>query len=306
MYIIVEYLFIENFIINYVILQITKIITRTKVRRSRIFITAAIAAFYPFVLFFPSIIFLTNFYMKIIISIIIIKLAYNSKSISLYLKQLSAFYIISFVFAGASIGTYYFTNSYNNILFKSNFKGGFSIKYLLLGVLLGGIMIKNTLSYYQEKMTREQELLEVSVYLNNNKACFISLIDTGNSLIEPLSKLPVMVVEYKIIKNLLPLTLTQIFELQQENDFITLGKVIENLRDEIKIRLIPFKSIGSNEKFLIGFKPDYIKVFNGNSESMYYDVIIGIFNDRLCTDEQYNGLLNSEILNRGSLCVDEN
>lgn len=306
MYIIAEYLFIENFIINYLILEITKIITRTKVKRSRIIITAMIGAFYPFIMFFPSIIFLTNFYMKIIISIIIVKLAYNSKSLSLYSKQLSAFYIISFVFAGASVGSYYFIHSYNNILFKSNFKGGFSIKYLLLGVLLGGIMIKSVLSYYREKITREQELLEVNVHLNNNKACLISLIDTGNLLIEPLSKNPVIVVEYKIIKGLLPLQLTEVFENHQENDFIILGKIIENLKDEMKIRLIPFKSIGSKEKLLIGFKPDYIKVFDVSTGTIYYDVIVGIFNDKLCSDEQYNGLLNLEILNRGSLSVDEN
>lgn len=306
MYIIAEYLFIENFIINYLILQITKKITRTKVKRIRIFITSIIGAMYPFVMFFPSIMFLTNVYMKIIISIIIVKLAFNSKSLSLYLKQLSAFYTISFVFAGASIGTYYFINSYNNILFKSNFKGGFAIKYLLLGILLGGIMIKNLLSYYQKKITREPELLEVIVYLNDNKISLTSLIDTGNSLIEPLTKVPVMVVEYKIIKNLLPSVLKQIFEDKKENDFITLGKVIESLKDEMKIRIIPFKSVGSSEKFLIGFKPDYIKVFDISKGTIYYDVIIGIFNDNLCIDEQYNGLLNLEILNRGSLCVDEN
>ena len=42
--------------------------------------------------------FLTNFFENNI-SIVIVKLAYNSKSLSLYLKQLSAFYVISFVFA---------------------------------------------------------------------------------------------------------------------------------------------------------------------------------------------------------------
>ena len=306
MYIIGEYLFVENFIINYLILEITKIITRTKIKRSRIIITALIGAFYPFVMFFPSIMFLTNFYIKIIISLIIVKLAYNSKSLSLYLKQLSAFYIISFVFAGASIGSYYFIHSYNNILFKSNLKGGFSIKHLLFGVLLGGVMIKSILSYYGEKIIREQELLNISIHLNNNKAFIISLIDTGNLLIEPLSKNPVIVVEYKVIKDLLPLELIKFYEDQKENDFIILGRIIESLKDKMKIRIIPFKSIGSKEKFLIGFKPDYIKVYDTDRETTYHDVIVGIFNDKLSSDEQYNGLLNLEILNRGNLCVDKN
>ena len=162
MYIIGEYLFIENFIINYTILQSTKIITRTKVTRFRVLITAIIAALYSFVIFLPSIMFLTNFYMKIIISILIVKLAFNSKCLSLFLKQLSGFYIISFIFAGASIGTYYFSQSYKTILAESNISIGFPVKYVFLGTLLGGIMIRNILHYFHEKVSKEKKLLEVT------------------------------------------------------------------------------------------------------------------------------------------------
>lgn len=307
MYIIAEYLFIENFIINYSILQCTRIITRTKAIKGRIFITAIITALYPFILFLPALSFLTNFYMKIIISLIIVKLAYNSNSLVLYLKQISAFYVISFIFAGASIGTYYFTNSYYNILFKPDYlAGNFPIKYIILGVALGGIMIKRVVYYYQEKLSKEKELLNVTIHLNNNKSSFTALTDTGNSLIEPLSKSPVFVVEYKVIKNILPQLIREIFENNREDDFIALEKTMEALKDEITIRLIPFKSIGSRNGVLIGFKPDYITIVDGNIEKTYDELLIGIFNDRLSSDNQYNGLLNQRILNRGDLCVNEN
>lgn len=307
MYVIAEYLFIENFIINYVILQSTKIITRTKTTRGRILITATITAFYPFVLFFPSLGFLTNFYMKMIISFIIVKLAYNSSSLALYLKQVSAFYVISFIFAGASIGTYYFTNNYYNVLFKPDYLSGkFPIKYIILGIVLGGIMIKNMVQYYQEKLSREKELLNVTVYLNNESSSFIALTDTGNSLIEPLSKSPVFVVEYKVIKDLLPKLIRDIFENNKEGDFIILENTMEALKEDMIIRLIPFKSIGSRNGVLIGFKPDYITISEGDFETTYDELLIGIFNGNLSVDAQYSGLLNVRILNRGDICVNEN
>ncbi len=305
MYIIGEYLFIENFIINYTILQSTKIITRTKVTRFRVLITAIIAALYSFVIFLPSIMFLTNFYMKIIISILIVKLAFNSKCLSLFLKQLSGFYIISFIFAGASIGTYYFSQSYKTILAESNISIGFPVKYVFLGTLLGGIMIRNILHYFHEKVSTEKKLLEVTVHFNDNKASLVSLIDTGNSLIEPISKIPVLVVEYTVIKHILPPALREIFDNNIENDFVALGNVMENIKDELKIKLIPFNSVGSNNRLLIGFKPNYIQILDHDSLTTYDELVIGITNTRLSADEQYSGLLNLEILNRGNLCVDK-
>ncbi len=307
MYIIAEYLFIENFIINYAILHITKAVTRTKTTKGRIIITSTIAALYPFILFFPYLSFLTNFYMKIVISIIIVKLAYNSKSLALYIKQLSAFYVISFIFAGASIGTYYLTNNYYNVLFKPDYLlGKFPIKYIILGVVLGGIMIKSMVHYYQEKLSKEKELLNVTVHFNNKSSSFIALTDTGNSLVEPLSKIPVFVVEYMVIKDLLPELIRDIFEENKENDFTVIENTMDQLKEEIILRLIPFKSIGSKNGILIGFKPDYIRIREGDFETTYHKLLIGIFNDKLSVDNQYSGLLNLGILNRGDLCVNEN
>lgn len=307
MYIVAEYLFLENFIINYAILHTTKIVTRTKVGKIRIFLMGIITALYPFVFFSDSTIFLTNFYMKIIISIILIKFAYNAKSLRLYLKQLSAFYCISFIFAGASIGSYYFTNNYFNMIFEiDTFQGGFPVKYLILGILFGAIMIINLLQYYHEKKIKENFILEVEINLNNKKVNIIALTDTGNSLVEPISKSPVFVVEYNSLKNLLPIEISRIFEEDRENDFISLEKAIKKLEDKIAIRIIPFNAIGISNGMLIGFKPDSIIINEKNGQRIYDNLIIGIFKGTLSTDNQYTGLLNTEILNRGNLCVNEN
>lgn len=307
MYIVAEYLFLENFIINYAILHTTKIVTRTKVGKIRIFLMGIITALYPFVFFFESTIFLTNFYMKIIISIILIKFAYNAKSLRLYLKQLSAFYCISFIFAGASMGSYYFINNYFNMIFEiDSFQGGFPVKYLILGILFGAIMIINVLYYYHEKKIKENFILEVEISLNNKKVNIIALTDTGNSLVEPISKSPVFVVEYNSLKNLLPIEINRIFEEDRENDFISLEKAIKKLEDEITIRIIPFNAIGISNGMLIGFKPDSIIINEKNCQRTYENLIIGIFKGTLSTDNQYTGLLNLEILNRGNLCVNEN
>lgn len=307
MYIVAEYLFVENFIINYIILESTKIITRTKVSRRRIIVTSILSALYPFVIFFDGTIFLTNFYMKIILSMIIVKLAYNSKNFYLFIKQLSTFYLMSFILGGATLGFYYFVNNSVNTIFKENhLNTGFPIKYLILGIVFGVIVINNILNYYNEKNLKEEFILDIIIYLNDKNIKLKALIDTGNSLTEPLSKLPVFVVEYNKIKDLLPEDINKIFKGGKEGDFIFLENAIRNFNNGIKFRLIPFKSVGNSNGVLIGFLPNFIIISNKDEEKRYDDLIIGIFNGKLSKDDQYNGLLNGEILSRGNLSVNEN
>lgn len=304
MYVIAEYLFMENFIINYLILVITKKITRTRVSRKRIIITAIIAALYPFIIFIPELFFLGSFGMKFIISIFIVKLGYNSKSLILFLKQLLGFYMMTFLFAGSTIGIYYFMDDFEaHIINFNNHIGSFPFKFLFLGIIMGIIMIENIFNYFKEKASKERELVNVQVHYNEKEANIISLIDTGNSLIEPISRDPVLIVEYGLIKSLLPKELTKVFDANLEGDFLILEETMEMLKDDIVLKLIPFKAIGTSNGILIGFKPNYIIVAKDNKTMKYEDVIIGIFNNRLTKDDQYNSLLNSEILIRGELDV---
>lgn len=303
MYVVAEYLFIENFLINFAILHITRMITRTKPNNKRILMASFLAALYPFVLFLPSIKFLTNFFMKVIISVIIVKIAFNSKSIEQYLKQIFGFFLVSFIFAGASIGTYYFLQNYSNFSIKIN---DFSVRYLILGIALGGVLIKNVFDYYYEKATRERELYEVTLYFNNKSISLTALLDTGNSLIEPLNKKPVFVVEYEIIRDLIPHELQKVFDNNEEENLFQIQNVLENYKGENIIRIIPFRSIGSKMGILLGFKPDYIEIIKNSTNIICDDLIVGIFNGKLSTDEQYKGLLSLEILNRGNVNVKEN
>ncbi len=58
--------------------------------------------------------------MKIIISIVIVKLTFNSRNIKKIIYQLIGFYIISFVFAGAIIGISFNFSDISKLLFKKN------------------------------------------------------------------------------------------------------------------------------------------------------------------------------------------
>lgn len=298
MYIILELLLIENFIINLLILYVTKIITSTRVNKSRLLIGAAIASLYSLSFFWDFSMFLTKGYMKIIISMILIKICFNAKSIKLYFYQFLSFYIVSFIFAGASFGFFYSSRDiYTNLFKPIDALYGFPVIYLIIGILSSTLVAIFLFSYNNKRRVREDYIMNIKISYKEKSIVIKALIDTGNSLVDPFTNETIFLVEYEKIRQLLPAGLDILFEQDQLNDIELLESVLQQTKDKINIKLIPFKSVGSSNGFLLGFKPEFIILnYKSENEIMRKDIIIGIYKGLLSTDESYSGLLNYQIL----------
>ncbi len=292
-----EYLLIENIIINCIILYATSKITKTKTSKMRLFVASLIGSIYTLVVFFPSLQFMGKVTIKLSISILMIIISFNPEKLNQFLKQISAFYMVSFAFAGAIIGIFYILN--NSFKFKGiSFKDFDELtKFLVIGILIALILIRYILKFYQGKINKENFITNIIIGLNNKEVELTALIDTGNSLKEPISKKPVIIAEYKALENILPNSIRDMYKTNKELDLIQIGKIMEEVSDDIKLRLIPFKSLGNDNGILIGFKPDKIKIYlESETKNLTDDIIVAIYNDKLATDEVYNGLLHPELL----------
>ena len=72
LYVYAEYLLLENIIINYIILYVTKKITSTRTSKIRLLIAALVGSIYTLVAFFPSLQFMGKFSIKLSISVLMI------------------------------------------------------------------------------------------------------------------------------------------------------------------------------------------------------------------------------------------
>lgn len=297
MYVYAEYVLVENIIINFIILYVTKMITRTKTSRLRLFIASLIGSLYIFFIFFPSLEFMGKFVIKFSISILMIIIAFNPYRFNLFIKQVAAFYMISFAFAGTIIGVYYILN--NNIIFGdvSFDTSEQQVRFLVGGIGLAIILISYIFKYHRSRINKENLLVRVTISLNNKKTSLVALIDTGNSLKEPITQKPVVIAEFNSLKPILPEELNKIYMEEKEPDLNSVAKMMESIGDKIKLRLIPFKSLGNENGIMIGFKPDSINVYlDSETKKLEDEIIVGIYNNKLSQDEQYNGLLHPEIL----------
>lgn len=71
-------------------------------------------------------------------------------------------------------------------------------------------------------------------------------MDTGHSLIDPISKKPVLIVEYRAFKEILPIQFRKIFE--KGNIYSTINEMSENSYVN-KLRIIPYSSLGNEKEF---------------------------------------------------------
>ena len=293
----IEYLLIENFIINFIILYVVGRITRTKIYKLRLFISAIIGTIYTLIVYYPSMEFMGKFLIKFFISILMVILAYNPENLSQFIKQFSGFYLVSFMFAGAIMGIFYIlNNNYYLINFSfSNFRE--LSRYLIIGIILATILLFSIFKYYQKRLSRENYLTSIAIGLKDKEVNFIALIDTGNSLKEPITQKPVIIAEYLALEKILPESIRDMYLANKELDLNIIAKVMEEIGDDIKLRLIPFKSIGNDSGILMGFKPDTIKIYlEDEIKRPNTDTIVAIYNDKLAVDEGYSGLLHPEIL----------
>lgn len=294
MYIYAEYLLLENMAINYILLYLTGKFTKTEANNIRVLLASFIGAIYALVIFFPSLKFMTKFIIKISISILIVIVAFNPVKIRKFIRLIATFYVMAFIFAGASLALFYLADveayAGNGIFYIRDFP----VKVLVLAVFISYILIKIVWGYVQSILTKNKIYMPIIVGLNNKKVEVIGLLDTGNLLRDPVTQTPVIIVQFSAIKDLLPEQVQSIFEKYKENDLEAISAImIENVSN-MKFRLIPFKSLGRENGMLIGFKPDNVIVKDDEDKS-FCDIIVGIYNNNLSNDNNYAALLHPEM-----------
>lgn len=291
-----DVLFLENIVMNYLILFVTAKFSKRKASNLRIFLGALIgAAYVVLVMIFPNMKIYYTVFAKFMLSLLIVAVTFSPEKVVSLIKTLVIFYISTFIFAGAALAFMFLnggliTNGVIHVFWESKWT------LLFLSVVVVGIIIRIFWDILQQKFIREQLVVPLNIIFENRTADLNALIDTGNSLHDPLTNMPVVVVEFDAIKGILPKEISNIFEESKEEDLLSITNIILNSEWFSRFRLIPFTSLGKENGMLIGFKPDCIEIIENEGKKSTKDVIIGVYSRALSKNEKYRALLNPEVL----------
>ena len=298
----IDLILLENIVMNYIIILATGMICKVNIKHIRVLLASVFGAIYAILVYIINLEMYANPIIKILVSICMIYIGFNSTNIKLLLKQLLIFYLTSFCFGGAA---YYLLHNINpNLIQNVNgvLTGTYPIKIAILGGILGFFIINISFKIIKSKITKKDMIYEVEIFYKEKSSNIKVILDTGNLLTEPITKTPVLIVEAPKLRNVIPGNiLNNIDNIISNYDF-------EDIDEEIRARccVIPFSSIGKNNGIIIGFRPDYIKIYTEEGEEIRKKVIVGIYNNKIAKNGLYSGLIGLNLFNEELRIGDKN
>ncbi len=289
----IDVLFAVNFLVNYLLLRVACIFSGLKVYKYRIISGSIVGACYAVLVFFPDFTLIHSTVYKLLVSMLIIAVSSPFFSVRSYLKALLIFYAVSFAFGGCVLGIFYFSNVgarlgavySNGILY-------FNLPWTILA--LSGVVFYTSVKLFtiitKRNMQGKNLKKKILLYFKENFVEVTALMDTGNSLVDPVSLSPVIIVEYKMLKNL--------FTKDIRDDLDRIGNEnIEWIMNDVThkglpVRLIPFASLGKENGLLLGFVPDKIEIYDNCGIRIIDKCVVGIYERQLSKDKSFGALLN--------------
>ena len=286
---------IENLIMNAIIIYATAIVLKVKVKHLRIIISSLIGAIYSVLSYISDLEIYNNLFLKIFLSVVMVYIAFIPKNIKLLLKQILIFYLTSFLFGGVAFALIYIIKPQEVLMKDGLFLGMYPLKTVFLGAIVATTILITAFKVVKNNITKKDMMCNVSIELNNKTVHIKAMIDTGNMLKEPISGLPVIVIENTALYELLPREILENSEEILGGDF---QKIPEDIKDTYipKFRWIPYSSLGKQNGMLVGLKADKVIVEKEDQIIEHTDVIIGIYNKSLTKKGEYRGLVGMELL----------
>lgn len=290
----IDVVLIENLIMNYIILLATGIVLKTKIKHIRLIIASLIGAIYSIFTYVITIQIYSNFFLKILLSIMIIYVAFNPQNVKNMWKDLLIFYLTSFVFGGAAFALIYIVKPQDILMKNGLFLGTYPLKTVVLAGIVGFIIIVVTFKIVKSKITKKDIYKDVNIQIDGKQINLKAMLDTGNMLKDPISGSPVIVVEKSILYNLLPKDLLDNLDRILGGD---LEKISVDVKDKYikKLKFIPFSSLGKQNGMLVGIKPDFVEIVDEQDVSKRDDIIVGIYEKSFTKDGRYRALMGMDI-----------
>jgi len=256
-----DVLIIENIIVNTFLLYITAQTVMRKVKFRYVIIAGIVGGMYVCTLILPELKFFSSLVFKIIAAEIMIYITFRSKNILFNVKALAILIIYSMALAGVCMFLNFSETKFT--IFNMNFKD-VSYRYLIISIMVLYMLIFRIITFVKDRKDMYSFIYHVDIGINNTKKTVKAFLDTGNELREPVTNLPVMVIERKVLDNV-------------------------SLDDRYKY-YIRYKVVDGKSGILEAFKPSYTKIYVGNKIENK-DMIVALSDNKLSEYNDYTALL---------------
>jgi stage II sporulation protein GA (sporulation sigma-E factor processing peptidase) len=299
----VDVMFLKEMLVDGAVLLTSAWVRHLKPKPWRVLLASAVGACYVVLLLFPPLSFLFTLGVKVMISFLIVWLAFGFASIQHYLRNIAAFYAVNFVAAGAVLGLYYLfmqgsgemwrTITFVNGNLRAELKMG--LFYVIAAFCIGLYVYRSVASQKRERELVQTHLAEVKIIIGERIQTCIGLIDTGNQLYDPLTRIPVMVVEASLWQEDLPAEWLQSMQ-EGKVDRLVAGMEQQTFRWQDRLRLVPYRGVNRGSQFMLALKPDSVQIIREGQEYETRRVLIGLDGGKLASDGVYRAIIHPSMV----------
>lgn len=288
----VEDLLALNFMMNTILLFLTAKLAGRTANHFRILAGGLFASLYCLVIFLPQGRIATSWMVKLLMSLFIVALTFRPQRVVELLRLCGAFFLASFFLAGAIFSVHFFSST--PVVIQG---GVFYISPPRPGVFFAGILVTFLLLgfiwQFGEKQ-RQRTTLRYSLLLRagGQEVRIMSLVDTGNSLRDPLSGKALCIAGSGAVLPLLPVELRTAYT-RGEDPVEALGGLNETLVGNVGV--VPYRSL-ENAGMLVTFRLDEMALKEGTRLHILQDIPVAITSRALSLDGDVEFLLHPEIL----------
>jgi stage II sporulation protein GA (sporulation sigma-E factor processing peptidase) len=299
-----DLVFLTNLLIDAALLRMTAWSRRLTFRWWRLALASALGAMYVVMIFVPSMSFLFTTLIKLLFSIAMILIAFGFAHMQHFLRNLGAFYLISFCVAGCMFGLHYVLQStgelFNGIWFSQTGTMTFHFQTGLLYIalsFLGALWFYRSVQLSRNRQEARQEFIaELQVLVEDVIIVCSGLVDTGNRLFEPLTRTPVLVMESSLWQDHFPPSF--IMRINQERaEEIVQDLDEQQIRWRDRLRLVPYKGVHHGTRFMLALKPDKVIVRFRDQQFESSRILIGLKGGQLNSEQAYRAIIHPELVN---------
>ncbi len=297
-----DVLFMNDLVMSLILLWATAKFTGLKIRIWSFLGSGLLGSVYTIIVIFPIFKGLTGFlyillhlFLNLFTAVLMIWTAFGKLKLKKFIRSLGYFYLITFLAGGAALSIYFIIGSSpTNWIFGWVKLGDIYGWLYFTAVIMTLVLGRHGWKFIRERFYKERYHLKFVVWIEDQSVQVTGLLDTGNRLRDPFTRLPVIVVEQKVVLNLFPEEIQEI--LVEEN--LDVVDMIEDLLETSwfkRFLIIPFSSLGNQGDLLIGCKVDGLEIL-GDERRQVGRVILALHQGELDIEGDYQALLHPELL----------
>ena len=183
-----DIVFMENVLMNFIIIFACGFVMKYKIRKWRVTIASTLGSVYTIVMYLNLIPIYSSIVMKIILSVVMVYISFGARNVKKLLKELLIFYLVSFLFGGCVFALLYFLKPQLVEIRNGVYVGLYPIKMAIIGGAIAFTLMQIGFKLIKNRITKKDMIYEIEIIILNKKVKVKALLDTGNLLREPITR----------------------------------------------------------------------------------------------------------------------